>query len=282
MPQSHFLRKLLQIYPPRAANFFLRLELGRQHIQARILFLAIRYHNKLVLMQNNRFPKIILNELLLQHTNAKQNKQNNWISTYTTLLNTFGSSFNEVQRICQKKDTLALNNLMTKVTDSLINTDLMKAQNSTSYNYYTYPCISHTPPSYTQTTWPTHLKQLNAALRNQSQWISLSRHKKLKLYKYEKCPLCDMSGPYTIYHILMQCVHLNPYRHQGFCSKACFPEENYVMSFMNLTLNHVKEIHKLLCIHVAQIELTVLTPRLWLHNLMYIALVQDSSLNKSM
>src|SRR5258705_1170143 len=102
-----------------------------------------------------------------------------------------------------------------------------------------------------------HLRQLYAALRNQSQWISLSRYKKLQLYKHEKCPLCYTSENYNIYHILMQCVHLNPYRVSGFCSKASFPEDSYVRSFSNLSLNDVKEIHKLLRIYVAQVDLTI-------------------------
>ena len=65
MTQTHFIRKLLLIFPPRAANYFLRLEMGRQHLQYQILFLTIKYHFKLFKMQNKRLPKIILNELSL-------------------------------------------------------------------------------------------------------------------------------------------------------------------------------------------------------------------------
>src|SRR5258705_10067795 len=72
--QTHFMRKLLLIYPPRAANYFLRLELGRQHTQYRILDLAIKFHFRLFSMNNTRLPNIMLKELLYQHRKGKVKK----------------------------------------------------------------------------------------------------------------------------------------------------------------------------------------------------------------
>src|SRR5258705_12249146 len=62
MTQTYFMRKLLLIYPPRAANYFLRLELGRLHIQHRIVLATIKFHCKVFNMSDTRLPKIVLRE----------------------------------------------------------------------------------------------------------------------------------------------------------------------------------------------------------------------------
>ncbi len=71
--QTHFLRKLLAIYPPRAANYFLRLELERSHILYRLFSLAIKFHHKLHIMQNFRLPKILLTVGVLRKSERDQN-----------------------------------------------------------------------------------------------------------------------------------------------------------------------------------------------------------------
>ena len=88
LAQTHFLRKLLLIYPPRAANYFLRLEVGRKHTLYRILELAIKFNFKLCALQVTRIAKIMLNELIFLNNTKYINKESKtWVMTYAHLLN---------------------------------------------------------------------------------------------------------------------------------------------------------------------------------------------------
>ena len=109
----------------------------------------------------------------------------NWLRTYTNTLNKFGSSLEDIKNIFAKKDKNGLNRLLKAVVDNLVAADLQRARESASYEYYVAPFITQRTPEYSNSTWPIHLKRLNAALRNKSQWLSLSRNKKIELYKYE-------------------------------------------------------------------------------------------------
>ncbi len=135
----------------------------------------------------------------------------------------------------------------------------MRAKDSNTYQYYKSPFITHSPPTYCSANWPLYLKRLNAALRNTSQWIALSNNRKIKLYKSEKCPLCNASDDYTIFHILTQCIMLTSYikNTKKLCNVSNLPEDLFVLSFTNMTLKQLKEVHYLLLIHAAQVELTL-------------------------
>jgi len=257
MSHTYFLRKLLLIFPPRAANYFVRLELGRRKIQSRIMLISIKYHFKLFSMPATRLPHIFYTDQLLTRQTASQNMPTNWLNTYNCFLNKFGSSLEDIHRLFQVKDSKALANFMTKVDTTLFAQDLLQAQKSNTYKYYAYPFISHITPTYALSDWPIYLKRLNASLRNQSLWIPLGKHNKIQFYKFEKCPLCNASDSYNIYHILVQCKQLIPYRKFLSFLHNSFPEDKYVHSFSNLTLKQLKEIYCILCTHASQIELTM-------------------------
>src|SRR5258705_8383329 len=211
-------------------------------------------------MESKRLPKIMFIEMMHQYKelDKKEGKGNsNWLYTYSNLLNSYGSSVEDMQIIFAQKNVAALSSFLLRVSTNLTNNELQKAQVSRSYGYYKSPFISHSVPEYSLTTWPLFLKRLNAALRNQSEWIKLSKDKILRLYKYETCPLCNVSDGYNMYHILTQCTMLNPYKKQVFPALLTYPEDGYVHSFANLSLNQLKKIHSLLCIHVSQVDLTL-------------------------
>src|SRR5258705_2435647 len=249
---------MLLVFPPRAANYFLRLELGRVHVKYRILKVAIRFHSKLIHMQPTRLPKIIFEGQWLQHnTTSPYKEEKSWIKTYGKTLNYYGSSVENMQILIQNGYNTAITNFMAKVASNLMGQDFNKALQSNTYNYYKPPFINYEPPRYSRSVWPLYIKRLNAALRNNSEWIPLGKNKALHLYKYEACPLCNVSNQYNIFHVLSQCIQLEPYRNQNVCKSQLYPEENYIQTFSNLSFPQLKEIYKLLCIHVKQVDLTV-------------------------
>jgi len=258
MAQTHFIRKLLAIYPPRSANYFLRLETGRVHTQYRLLSLAVKFHGKLIKMQEVRLPKIIYEEQIhLNKTGKSYKEDKNWLKLYEKILNHYGVSVEEMNKLHYTRNRTAITGFFKKVETILKNQDLKKAEESNTYRYYKYPFISHNAPSYTYSLWPIYLKRLNAALRNKSEWIMIGKNKIIQLYKYESCPLCNIMEPYSVYHILINCKLLTPYRKKGnFCSTQIYPEDEYVLSFTSLSLPQIKEIHNLLYIHISQIDLT--------------------------
>src|SRR5258705_8459224 len=134
--QTHFLRKLLQIYPPRATNYFLRLETGRLHITYRILMSTIKFHHKIYNMKNTRLPNIMYNELTQCLPKTSFRPKGDWLSTYTNALNKFGSSVEDIQFMFERKDVASFNNLTKTIVDNLKSADLEQARASSSYGYY--------------------------------------------------------------------------------------------------------------------------------------------------
>ncbi len=207
-------------------------------------------------MQDSRLPKIVLKEMMERRSQGTLGIEQNWLSIFVRVLNNFGSSLEEVTGIFQGNNYTGMNALLKKVAENLTDMDLERAKVSNSYGYYKAPFISHITPNYALTTWPLYLKRLNAALRNNSSWIPLEKNKKIHLYKYDRCPLCNSGSTYDMYHILIQCQQLNPFRSQSLCSSKMYPIDHFVQFFYNLPLIMLKEIHVLLCIHASQIDLT--------------------------
>src|SRR5258705_8403768 len=82
----------------------MRLELGRQHILLKILSRAVRFHYKLYTPQNNRLPRVMLNVLMCySNLGGSSIKTKSWLANYTSLLNHFGSSFEEIQLLFRTK-----------------------------------------------------------------------------------------------------------------------------------------------------------------------------------
>src|SRR5258705_1643021 len=100
------------MFPPRAANFF---ELGRQHILLKMLARAVKFHYKLYTTQNNRLPRVMLHELICySNLEGSSIKTKSWLANYTSLLNHFGLSFEEMQSIFRTKNLVALDIFFTK------------------------------------------------------------------------------------------------------------------------------------------------------------------------
>src|SRR5258705_5424859 len=203
-------------------------------------------------MQNTRLPKILMHELDQYNKADHGGQKQNWLQTYNTLLSKYGSSVEHMKQIIGQKNKVALKNFMTTVATNLTNHDMKLAMESNSYKYYVNPFITHNPPSYGSATWPIHLRRLNAALRNQSQKIYFGKNKKIQLYKFKTCPLCNSREKYSLYDILTLCEMLKPYRVQSACQSPCYPIDQYVQTFSYLSQNQFKNIYNLLFLHVSQ------------------------------
>src|SRR5258705_3720333 len=258
--QTYFLRKLLLVFPPRAANFFLRLELGRKHVKLQIMTMAIKFHYKVHNLQEQRLPQILLRELNYhqkQKVITNKSKAKSWLSNYTNLLNQYGASVEAIQQMFEVGKRGALNNFLERVMTSLTNEDLIRAQSSNSYNYYREPFISHIPPRYTVTAWPLYLRRLNAAVRNKSTWIALSNKISLRLYQHETCPLCSSKEMFDLFHILTQCEIIHPYRQHIKCQFVSYPQDLFERTFTDLSLIQLKTIHNQLSVFVKLLNLTM-------------------------
>jgi hypothetical protein len=216
--QAWFFKRMLGLERP-ASNTHLRLEIGLTTLHTHIMSNTLKFWQRILLLEENRLPKIIARELLRQEVSG-QLQCNNWARYFQSILaNTAASA---IQQDPFSEDFIVE---MPEIIEKLW---LLDAERSTKIIMDRANCpfiaAQYLPP------YPSHCWSSGLAASEKAFWLQLRLNKyrlsignSTMLINTEECKLCNMNVSMSIYHIMFECTALYHVRDESIESLRILP-----------------------------------------------------------
>ena len=207
--QCRFFKYMLNL-PRCTPNYMVRNEAGVDHLESAILNRMLRWWQKILKMDSNRFPRLCYNKLKqMLDTHPSADRKYNWVSQIKDSLCSLG--YESIWEL-QDPNQIAKNipGIIEKVKMKNRNTDQQRINNS-SYNERYKSIQSGT---CTKLSLPILRTRIFCQLRTtKNDIISLYIHGcKYSWNQEELCSVCNSREKETLYHFLVTCPHYRPIR----------------------------------------------------------------------
>jgi len=201
--QSKFIKKILYLHPS-TPHYILRLETSRPKIQSTIYKHTLILLTKLLVMPENRFPKLAYNHLKRTAALNPNNSTYNWTLQVQTIFINAGLpalwESQDPELICENIKII-MNTLSSITTQE----DLARVELSSRFSYYNNLYNNTLVPYYLHNPFtPIHVSRVIAQLRLNINTIRLGN----KIYKLDdeiKCSICNINENETLMHLIIVC-----------------------------------------------------------------------------
>lgn len=203
--QTRYIKRLLQL-PRQTPNYLIRCETGEDNIQVRILKKTLSWWNKILLMNNERYPRKCYNLMLELDSSTTNVIKYNWFSQLKLWLNLFDENGAWTSNIHTPNSSIHSDilSLHTQYVRYIDNERIINSNYNERYKHLRP--ISYIPAIYlslpktvaTRTTAKLRLSNYNSP----SLYIDGVNH---RLGEEDTCTLCNMKKKEDLNHFLTEC-----------------------------------------------------------------------------
>ena len=215
--KNSFFKKLLYL-PANTPDYGIRLETGNPHISVVIFKLILNWIDKLIRMNENRYPKIAflrLKELAINFPNSSS--KFNWVLQVKEQF--FDKIGVNIEKVCERHERSLDDFLIDKYNRLLIGNDIKRMRASRSLYFGVYLRYEITQPQYFNLVKNLNTLRILTQIRLSNKFNEriICRNMVGKPRMNEYCYACCTAN--NIPHMLIECIYFNDER------KRCFEEE---------------------------------------------------------